>query len=312
MKGYIKMNTAKCQVCGKEFKKDNSHFVSVMEKNSEHRDFYELCPECTHDYYNAKYAKDCSRCGKNTKAYDLFELNGKPVCYNCAFKNGKEEYVAFKHAVQEYNENNLLDYKKQKKKTSLILFLKVAIVFVLIDIFLFIITYSFSTNQAGLILSAPLFIIVFLYIKSKKVKDFVPLTEEEYYNDIYLRGNKFNANSTPISGESAANINGSNKKNVAELYRLLETGMSNMTSSEIATLIDDFKGKSSTIDLESGFKYAVECNAGTEPAILLMINETSHITYYFDVFHRKIEQEQTIKVFPGSTTYHINCSFRRL
>ena len=164
--------TFKCEICGKE--------TNIFDSFTKHGKW--LCHDCA-------YSKNCKICGKLTPPAEICQFRGYDVCADCAFPiGGMKEYISFKDKLNDLNSANEAEHKQADRKRrlkilsigsliSLGIILFSAILFTTLDSIPKIIEVLLAACLFGAILST--------IIGSVRKKEFVPMTETEYYNFKY-------------------------------------------------------------------------------------------------------------------------------
>ena len=164
--------TFRCEICGKE--------ISVFDSFTKHGK--KVCHDCA-------YSKNCKVCGRLTPPAEICQFRGYDVCADCAFPiGGIKEYNSFREKLNESNSANKAEHKRADRKRRLKIFC-IGSLISLVLIFLALILFKFLDN-------VPIFLEIVLiagisgavlstFIGAVRKKEFIPMTETEYYNSKY-------------------------------------------------------------------------------------------------------------------------------
>lgn len=166
--------TFKCEVCGKE--------VNIFDSFTKHGK--KVCHDCA-------YSKNCKVCGRLTPPDEICQFRRYDVCADCAFPiGGIKEYNSFKEKLKELNLTNETEHKRADRKRRLKI-LCIGSLISLAILFLAIVLFKANDNVPK-ILEIVLAVclsgsILATIIGAVRKREFIPMTETEYYNSKYSK-----------------------------------------------------------------------------------------------------------------------------
>lgn len=159
----------KCEICGKE--------TNIFDSFTKHGKW--LCHDCA-------YSKNCKICGRLTPPAEICQFKEYDVCADCAFPiGGIKEYRSFKEKLKELNlsnetEHRLADRKRRLKILGIGSLISLGIIVLALILFS---TFENIPKAIEVALSVCLAVtIIFTAVGSLRKKEFIPMTETEYYN----------------------------------------------------------------------------------------------------------------------------------
>lgn len=164
--------TFTCEICGKE--------ISVFDSFT--KNGKKLCHDCA-------YSKNCKVCGRWTPPDEICQFRGYDTCADCAFPiGGIKEYASFKEKLKELNALNETEHKRADGKRRLKILAFGSIISLGIISLALILFKNFDNipKAAEIALSACLAIsVISTVVGVFRKKEFIPMTETEYYNSKY-------------------------------------------------------------------------------------------------------------------------------
>ena len=164
--------TFKCEICGKE--------TNIFDSFTKHGKW--LCHDCA-------YSKNCKICGRLTPPAEICQFRGYDTCADCAFPiGGIKEYLAFKEKLAELNALSEAEHKRADRKRRLKILAGGSLVSLVMIALAFLLFGKLENiPKAGEIAIAvcPAVTVIFTAAKTLRKKEFIPMTETEYYNSKY-------------------------------------------------------------------------------------------------------------------------------
>lgn len=132
----------------------------------------------------------CAKCGNDICSDKAIKLSEKNICINCAFST-ENDYIKFKTELNAINEKRKAEIKQYNKRKAIkAIFVSIAIIIV-ISLIALLISFIFSGGAYITIASFPLLYIVYRLLYISERKNFIPLTENEYYEKQFNREKDF-------------------------------------------------------------------------------------------------------------------------
>lgn len=164
--------TFKCEICGKE--------TNIFDSFTKHGKW--LCHDCA-------YSKSCKICGRLTPPAEICQFRGYDTCADCAFPiGGIKEYRTFKEKLAELNALNEAEHKRADRNRRLKILAAGSLVFLgMIALALLLLGRLENIPKAAetALVACPAITAICTAVGALRKKEFIPITETEYYNSKY-------------------------------------------------------------------------------------------------------------------------------